>query len=132
MHRRTTTWACASTKSVRIFVLHAEDLAGAIESWEHALRISPDSPDAHTNIASAYIMSKPPQADKAIHHLTYVLQFLRQYGCVAKSGRRRDPLQSGYGARSMYVVFTYAGEQLEPAIQAYKKAKDSGIAVCTT
>lgn len=52
--------------------LTPDNLPGAIESWTHALRLAPDSPDAHTNLASAYIMSKPPQADKALEHLTYV------------------------------------------------------------
>lgn len=72
MRRPTTTWAFASTRSVRSSPLTLDDLTGAIESWTHALRLAPDSPDAHTNLASAYIMSKPPQADKALEHLTYV------------------------------------------------------------
>ena len=72
MRRPTTTWAFASTRSVRSAPLTLDDLPGAIESWTHALRLAPDSPDAHTNLASAYIMSKPPQADKALEHLTYV------------------------------------------------------------
>ena len=61
MRRPTTTWAFASTRSVRSAPLTLDDLPGAIESWTHALRLAPDSPDAHTNLASAYIMSKPPQ-----------------------------------------------------------------------
>lgn len=48
------------------------DLPGAIESWKEALAIAPDSPDAHTNLASAYIMSKPPQGELALDHLKYV------------------------------------------------------------
>jgi len=46
-----------------------EDLEGAIKSWNEALRLAPDSPDAHTNIASAYIMTKPSRPDLAIYHL---------------------------------------------------------------
>ena len=54
------------------FYLHTGDLVGAIESWKAALATAPDSPDAHTNLASAYIMSKPPQGELALSHLKYV------------------------------------------------------------
>lgn len=53
--------------------LCADDLEGAIESWKEALTIAPDSPDAHTNLASAYIMSKPPQGELALSHLKYAV-----------------------------------------------------------
>lgn len=54
-------------KYVRL--LTAEDLEGAISAWKEALRIAPDSPDAHTNLASAYVMSKPSRPDLAVEHL---------------------------------------------------------------
>lgn len=46
-----------------------QNLEGAIASWKEALRLAPDSPDAHTNMASAYVMSKPSRPDLAIEHL---------------------------------------------------------------
>lgn len=102
MRRRTTTLACASTKSV-CCCTHAEDLEGAISAWKEALRLSPDSPDAHTNLASAYVMSKPSRPDLAIEHLQYVTQ-LTQNRCVADARRCRDPVQPRRGAGSVYVA----------------------------
>ena len=49
-----------------------QDLESAITSWNEVLRLAPDSPDAHTNLASAYIMSKPSRPDLALEHLRYV------------------------------------------------------------
>lgn len=56
----------------RTWAADADDLDGAIASWTTALKLAPDSADAHTNLASAYIMSKPPRADLALEHLRYV------------------------------------------------------------
>ncbi|AXA51211.1 tetratricopeptide repeat domain protein [Malassezia restricta] len=91
------------------------DLPGAIESWTHALRLAPDSPDAHTNLASAYIMSKPPQADKALEHLTL----------AATQSPDDGEIHFNLG------TVLEACEQLEPAIKAYRKAKECGIDVRT-
>jgi len=48
---------------------HGRDLPAAIGAWEAALALAPDSPDAHTNIASAYVLSKPARPDLAVEHL---------------------------------------------------------------
>ncbi|PLW51915.1 hypothetical protein PCASD_00834 [Puccinia coronata f. sp. avenae] len=40
----------------------------AIEAWKEALADGP-SADVHTNLASAYILSKPPEPFKALEHL---------------------------------------------------------------
>ena len=56
----------------RAYDCSPDDLAGAIAEWTEALAIAPDSPDAHTNIASAYIMSKPSRPDLAVSHLRCV------------------------------------------------------------
>lgn len=44
------------------------DVPKAIEAFERSLVLEP-SADAHTNVASAYILSTPPNATKAIEHL---------------------------------------------------------------
>lgn len=44
------------------------DIPGAIDAFERSLNLEP-SADAHTNVASAYILSTPPNAAKAIEHL---------------------------------------------------------------
>ncbi|CEH16040.1 O-linked N-acetylglucosamine transferase OGT [Ceraceosorus bombacis] len=48
---------------------HARDLEGAVASWEAVLKLAPQSPDAHTNIASCYVLSKPARPDLALDHL---------------------------------------------------------------
>lgn len=48
---------------------HEKDLPGAIEAWEHSLKLAPESADAHTNLASAYAMSSPSRPDLAVKHL---------------------------------------------------------------
>lgn len=47
----------------------AENTAAAIAAWKQALTIQPDSPDSHMNLASAYILSNPPEPGAAIRHL---------------------------------------------------------------
>lgn len=129
MRRPTTTWAFASTRSVRPAPLTLDNLPGAIESWTQALRLAPDSPDAHTNLASAYIMSKPPQADKALEHLTYVV--LTDASVAASQSPDDGEIHFNLGTvleACTYGLLT-AGEQLEPAIKAYRKAKECGIDV---
>ena len=127
MRRPTTTWAFASTRSVRSAPLTLDNLPGAIESWTQALRLAPDSPDAHTNLASAYIMSKPPQADKALEHLTYVG---RTHPSLAAS-QSPDDGEIHFNLGTVLEACTYdlltAGEQLEPAIKAYRTAKECGL-----
>lgn len=44
------------------------DVPKAIDAFERSLVLEP-SADAHTNVASAYILSTPPNAPKAIEHL---------------------------------------------------------------
>ncbi|KAL4400331.1 hypothetical protein ACI68E_003248 [Malassezia pachydermatis] len=89
----------------------AQDLDGAIASWKEALRLSPDSPDAHTNLASAYIMSKPPQAELALSHL--------------KEAASLSP-DDGEIHFNLATVLE-ACEQLEEAVKMYKKAKENGV-----
>ena len=90
---------------------NADDLEGAIASWNAALRLAPDSPDAHTNLASAYIMSKPPQADKALKHL------------ITAASQSPDDGEIHFNLGTVLE----ACEQLESAIDAYKKALKNGV-----
>ncbi|WFD24613.1 hypothetical protein MEQU1_003316 [Malassezia equina] len=91
----------------------------AIKSWKEALTIAPDSPDAHTNLASAYIMSKPPQGELALYHLKYVS------GANFRTAAELSP-DDGEIQFNLATVLE-ACEQLEEAIHAYKKAKENGI-----
>jgi cytochrome c-type biogenesis protein CcmH/NrfG len=50
-------------------LVNAENTPEAIAAWKQALTIQPDSPDSHMNLASAYILSNPPEPGAAIRHL---------------------------------------------------------------
>lgn len=52
-----------------VCLYHEREIDKAIEAWTNTLRLSPDSADAHTNLASAYVMSSPSRPDLAVDHL---------------------------------------------------------------
>ncbi|CAO1638687.1 unnamed protein product [Sympodiomycopsis kandeliae] len=88
-----------------------KDLPNSIKSFEKSLQMSPDSPDAHTNLASAYIMSSPPRPDLATEHL--------------KKASLLDP-EDGEIWFNLGAVLE-ACEQLEESVKAYRKASEMGI-----
>ncbi|KDN53351.1 TPR-like protein [Tilletiaria anomala UBC 951] len=90
---------------------HEQDLPNAIKSWEDSLRISPNSSDTHTNLASAYALSSPSRPDLAVKHLK-----------TAASISPSDP-EIQYNLAAVLE----AVEQLEEALIAYKRAFDGGI-----
>ncbi|KAK0546785.1 hypothetical protein OC845_004413 [Tilletia horrida] len=91
---------------------HAKDLTGAIASWNRVIELSPNSSDAHMNIASAYVMSVPPRPDLAVDHLK----------TAANISPQDAEIQFNLGA------VLEACEQLEEAAKAYQRALDGGIA----
>ena len=48
---------------------YEKDISSAIASWEQSIKLYPSNADAHTNIASAHILSSPSNPEKALHHL---------------------------------------------------------------
>lgn len=94
-----------------VCLYHDRDLAAAIDAWNESLELSPDSADAHTNLASAYVLSKPSRPDLAVSHLK-----------TAASITPEDP-EIQYNLAAVLE----ACEQLEDALTAYKRALDGGI-----
>ncbi|KAK4683591.1 hypothetical protein P7C73_g6647, partial [Tremellales sp. Uapishka_1] len=87
-----------------------ENITEAIEAWTKSIALEP-SADAYTNLASAYILSKPPQPALAIKHLTSALQLSPE-----------DP----------EIAFNLAAvlestDNLETALTLYQKALKLGI-----
>lgn len=95
-----------------VCLYHDRDLPAAIEAWNESLELSPESADAHTNLASAYVLSKPSRPDLAVHHLK-----------TAASITPEDP-EIQYNLAAVLE----ACEQLEDALVAYKRALEGGIA----
>lgn len=90
---------------------HDRDLAGAIDAWNESLELAPESADAHTNLASAYVLSKPSRPDLAVSHLK-----------TAATITPEDP-EIQYNLAAVLE----ACEQLEEALVAYKRALEGGI-----
>ncbi|UZJ51801.1 hypothetical protein CBS101457_001121 [Exobasidium rhododendri] len=90
---------------------HEKNTDSAIEAWTNTIRLDPESADAHTNLASAYVMSTPSRPDLAVEHLK-----------LAANITPGDPeVQYNLGA------VLEACEQLEESVRAYDRALKGGI-----
>lgn len=94
-----------------VCLYHDRDLPAAIDAWNESLQLAPDSADAHTNLASAYVLSKPSRPDLAVQHLK-----------TAAGITPEDP-EIQYNLAAVLE----ACEQLEDALVAYRRALEGGI-----
>ncbi|KAI0690993.1 hypothetical protein C8T65DRAFT_763717 [Cerioporus squamosus] len=90
---------------------HLKEYDDAISCWKESIALQPSSPDAHTNLASAYIVSPVSRPDLALHHLR-----------VASSLAPED----GEIAFNLAAVLEACG-QLEESLEQYKKSKEFGV-----
>ncbi|KAF8661326.1 hypothetical protein AX16_001422 [Volvariella volvacea WC 439] len=90
---------------------HLKELDEAIAAWKECIELQPSSPDAHTNLASAYIISPVSRPDLALHHLQ-----------IASSLAPEDPEI----AFNLAAVLEATG-RLEEALEQYKKSKEHGV-----
>ncbi|KAF8884987.1 hypothetical protein BD779DRAFT_1612015 [Infundibulicybe gibba] len=82
-----------------------------IAAWKESIILQPSSPDAHTNLASAYIISPVSRPDLALHHLE-----------IASSLSPEDPEI----AFNLAAVLEATGK-LEEALAQYQRSKDYGV-----
>jgi len=90
---------------------HSKEFSEAINAWEESIHLQPSSPDAHTNLASAYIMSPISRPDLALKHLK-----------IASSLSPDDPEI----AFNLAAVLEACGF-LEEALEQYTRSKENGI-----
>ncbi|RPD72519.1 TPR-like protein [Lentinus tigrinus ALCF2SS1-7] len=90
---------------------HLKEYDDAIACWKESIALQPSSPDAHTNLASAYIVSPVSRPDLALHHLR-----------VASSLAPED----GEIAFNLAAVLEACGH-LEESLEQYQKSKDFGV-----
>ncbi|KZT55238.1 TPR-like protein [Calocera cornea HHB12733] len=90
---------------------HAKEYDAAIEAWLESIDMEPRSADAHTNLASAYIMSPHSRPELALKHLQ-----------VAHSLAPEDPEI----AFNLAAVLEASG-RLEEALMYYKQSRERGI-----
>jgi len=90
---------------------HLKEYDEAIAAWKESIALQPSSPDAHTNLASAYIISPVSRPDLALHHLQ-----------IATSLSPEDPEI----AFNLAAVLEATG-RLEDALTYYKRSKEFGV-----
>jgi len=90
---------------------HLKEFDQAILAWKDSIELQPSSPDAHTNLASAYIISPVSRPDLALHHLN-----------TAATLSPEDPEI----AFNLAAVLEACG-RLEEALTQYKRSKDFGV-----
>ncbi|KAE9393449.1 TPR-like protein [Gymnopus androsaceus JB14] len=90
---------------------HLKEFDEAIAAWKESIELQPASPDAHTNLASAYIVSPLPRPDLALHHLH-----------IASSISPEDPEI----AFNLAAVLEATGK-LEEALEQYKRSETYGV-----
>lgn len=93
-----------------IALYHLKKIPEAIESWNRSLADHP-SADVHTNLASAYILSKPPQPFKALEHLKKAVEL--------------DPTDGEI--RFNLGAVNEANEHLAEALAEYNQARQLGV-----
>ncbi|KAH8116407.1 TPR-like protein [Phellopilus nigrolimitatus] len=90
---------------------HLKEFDDAINAWKESIALQPSSPDAHTNLASAYIISPVSRPDLALHHLR-----------IASSLAPEDPEI----AFNLAAVLEACG-RLEEALTQYKRSNEYGV-----
>ncbi|ETW79085.1 hypothetical protein HETIRDRAFT_428767 [Heterobasidion irregulare TC 32-1] len=90
---------------------HLKEFNEAIEAWKESIELQPSSPDAHTNLASAYIISPLSRPDLALHHLRVAVSLAPEDGEIAFN---------------LAAVLEACG-RLEEALEYYKRSKDFGV-----
>ncbi|KAK7445416.1 hypothetical protein VKT23_014833 [Stygiomarasmius scandens] len=90
---------------------HLKDFDQAIAAWKESIEMQPSSPDAHTNLASAYVISPLPRPDLALHHLH-----------TAAKLAPKDPEI----AFNLAAVLEATG-RLEEALEQYKRSEAYGV-----
>ncbi|KAJ7224469.1 hypothetical protein GGX14DRAFT_351493, partial [Mycena pura] len=93
---------------------HLKEFDDAIASWKESLVLQPSSADAHTNLASAYILSPVSRPDLAVKHLQQVV--------IAAALSPDDPEI----AFNLAAVLEATGK-LEEALEHYQRSKDHGV-----
>ncbi|KAL7411408.1 hypothetical protein BDY24DRAFT_138432 [Mrakia frigida] len=88
-----------------------KDHESAISSWLESIAFEPENADAHTNLASAYILSTPPKGDFAEKHLRAALSL--------------NPLDPEISFNLAAVL--EARGQLQEALSMYERARGLGV-----
>ncbi|KAG9043910.1 hypothetical protein FS837_008987 [Tulasnella sp. UAMH 9824] len=94
---------------------HTKDFQAAIDAWKESIELQPDSPDAHTNLASAYIMMPMSRPDLALQHL--------RHGPSLASELAPEDAEIAF---NLAAVLEASG-QLEEALEQYKRSKQYGV-----
>ncbi|KAG8901539.1 hypothetical protein FRB99_005221 [Tulasnella sp. 403] len=104
---------------------HLKDFSGAIDAWKESIELQPDSPDAHTNLASAYIMMPLSRPDLALQHLRQSREAARLAPEDAEIAFNLAAVLEA-GSKVLILIIAVAGH-LEEALEQYKRSKEHGV-----
>ncbi|THH19448.1 hypothetical protein EW146_g1721 [Bondarzewia mesenterica] len=90
---------------------HLKEFNEAIDAWKESIELQPNSPDAHTNLASAYIISPVARPDLALKHLHIAASLAPEDAEIAFN---------------LAAVLEACG-RLEEALEYYKRSRDFGV-----
>lgn len=90
---------------------HLKQFDDAIKCWNAAIELDPTSADAHTNLASAYIMAPPTRPQLALQHLQIAASLAPEDGEIAYN---------------LAAVLEASG-QLDAALVQYKRSLEYNI-----
>lgn len=90
---------------------HLKEFDQAIAAWKDSIALQPSSPDAHTNLASAYVMLPVSRPDLALHHLNIAASLAPEDGEIAFN----------------LAVVLESCSKLEEALEQYKRSRKHGI-----
>ncbi|KAK7056219.1 hypothetical protein VNI00_002771 [Paramarasmius palmivorus] len=108
---------------------HLKEFDEAIAAWKESIALQPSSPDAHTNLASAYIISPIPRPDLALHHLQHV-----DHNIISRmdTNKWKSSIASSLSPEDPEIAFNLAAVleatgRLEEALENYKRSRDFGV-----
>ncbi|KIL65552.1 hypothetical protein M378DRAFT_10679 [Amanita muscaria Koide BX008] len=105
---------------------HLKEYDEAIASWKESITLQPSSPDAHTNLASAYIISP------GTCHTRRPLIYLTSRTNTTEEPRCLDRIATSLAPEDPEIAFNYAAVleatgKLEEALEQYKRSKEFGV-----
>ncbi|CDZ96962.1 Tetratricopeptide TPR2 [Phaffia rhodozyma] len=89
-----------------------KDHSAAISSWLECIALDPENTDAHSNLASAYVLSDPPKAHLAIKHLRAAIEIRPLDGEICFN----------------LAAVLEATNQLKESLEMYERSRGLGIA----
>ncbi|KAJ4492632.1 hypothetical protein C8J55DRAFT_555604 [Lentinula edodes] len=107
-----------------------KDFDAAITAWQESIALQPASPDTHTNLANAYVLSPLPRPDLALHHLRIASSLSPEDREIAFNLAVVLEASSCLFFTPFFIVSSWPteiAENLEESLEYYKKCSALGM-----